>query len=469
MNSRSIRFRLIAWYASLFGALVAAFGIYSYQRLDHYLTLSMLQFLEHRAERIAGGLLSNVADTGGTYVGDEIKTIYAPEANDRFIRVTRTDGTVIYMSGEPIDKSFDPKEIRPVDLSPKQTVSREEKLPSGGRLLVVSLPFHAKERAYVVEVGSAMGSMDRVLRGYLQTLLIGLPVVGGVAIIGGFILMEGALLPVKKIILAARKITPKDLNIRLPVENSGDEIEALSKTLNQMIARLEDSFQSSNRFTSDASHELRTPLTIIQGELEALLLDNQLSDSLRAGLGSLLEEAERLGKIVEGLLSLSRLDAGAGQMERTRFDLGELVGTTSEQMCLLAEEKAITVAIYAKEPVVVDGDKGRLKQVVVNLLDNAIKYTPTGGKVDVYVTARQGRACLEVVDNGSGIRANSLPFVFDRFYRAVDRNGETVEGAGLGLSIVKSICTAHGGSVTASNAPGNGCRIAVEIPLAGIN
>jgi signal transduction histidine kinase len=251
--------------------------------------------------------------------------------------------------------------------------------------------------------------------------------------------------------------------------NSGDEIQALSKTLNQMIARLEESFQASSRFTSDASHELRTPLTIIQGELEALLLDNHLSNALRDGLESLLEEAQRLGKIVEGLLSLSRLDAGAGQMERTRFDLSELVENTSEQMCLLADEKAITVNIVTKDPVEVEGDKGRLKQVVVNLLDNAIKYTPAGGKVDVYVTAKQGRACLEVVDNGRGITAEALPYVFDRFYRAANRKDEMVDGAGLGLSIVKAICTAHGGSVIAGSIPEGGSRITVEIPLAGKN
>jgi two-component system OmpR family sensor kinase len=229
---------------------------------------------------------------------------------------------------------------------------------------------------------------------------------------------------------------------------------------------LDESFQSINRFTADASHELRTPLTIIRGELETWLLDKSLSNNVRETIYSLVEETENLSKIVECLLSLSRLDAGSAQMERVRLNLADLVSTTTDQMAPLADEKHVTLTSRAHGLVEVEGDRVRLKQVVVNLLDNAIKYTPEGGRVTVGVNVSDRRAQLEISDTGPGISDRDLPHVFERFFRADRIRLGTIEGAGLGLSIVQSICTAHGGVVKAENHANGGCRFTVKLPLA---
>jgi len=246
------------------------------------------------------------------------------------------------------------------------------------------------------------------------------------------------------------------------VVQTGDELERLSISINHMIARLEDSFQSSKQFVADASHELRTPLTVLRGELEGLAQDTQLKPQTRETLGSMLEEVDRLAEIVEGLLALSRLDAGEAHSEWVRFDLAELAATTADQMSLLAEDKNITVVCEATSGVNVEGDRARMKQVVVNLLDNAIKYTPNGGRVRLNIKTEDGCAVLDVADDGIGIPQDALPHVFKRFYRVDGSRSRDQGGAGLGLSIVKSICAAHGAQVEVASVPGKGSRFRVR-------
>jgi signal transduction histidine kinase len=170
--------------------------------------------------------------------------------------------------------------------------------------------------------------------------------------------------------------------------------------------------------------------------------------------------------IVQGLLALSRLDAGESQRANTRFDLGELAAATTDQMSLLAEEKGVELHCTRNQRVEVKGDGSRLKQVVVNLLDNAIKYTPENGKIALEVRAAKGHAYLEVSDTGIGVPSGDLRRIFDRFYRVDQVRSRATEGTGLGLSIVWSICSAHGGTVHADNLPEGGCRFTVELPLA---
>jgi heavy metal sensor kinase len=297
-------------------------------------------------------------------------------------------------------------------------------------------------------------------------LAIGLPVAVCVAVTGGFVLVRRALKPVDNLSQKAAAITHHNLSERLPVVRTGDELERLSLSLNLMISRLEDAINSSKQFVADASHELRTPLAVLRGELENLAQDAQLKPQTRETLGSSLEEVDRLAEIVEGLLALSRLDAGEASAEWVRFDLAALVATTADQMSLLAEDKHITVVCDSSERVMIEGDQARLKQVVVNLLDNAIKYTPCGGTVRLQISRQEGFAVLDVADDGIGIPPEALPHVFKRFFRVDDSRSRDKGGAGLGLSIVQSICTAHGAQVEVSSVLGKGSRFRVRQPLA---
>jgi heavy metal sensor kinase len=464
-NTRSIRFRLTAWYGSILVALGLVFGAYCYWRLDHFLSLYLAELFSHRAERIAETLLSNVGRNGETYVGGEIETRYAPEANDRFVRVTRGDGTVLYISGEPSDQSFDPKKV-PGSIQSPAGASTQMAQAGDNNLLIASLPFATGQQKYLIEVGGSILPIRDVLGRFLFSFLVGLMVVLTLAIWGGFWVIKWALAPVKKMTATAEEITSHHQDKRLPVVETGDEIAELSKTLNQMICRLDESFQSVNRFTADASHELRTPLTIIRGELETSLIDSSLSESVRETIESVIEETENLSKIVECLLALSRLDSGSAQMECVRLNLADLVSTITDQMVPLADEKRVMLTSQAEGRVEVEGDRVRLKQVVINLLDNAIKYTPEGGRVTVGVNVSNRQAQLEISDTGPGISASDLPHVFGRFFRADQDRLSTIEGTGLGLSIVQSICTAHGGLVKAENRANGGCRFTVQLPLA---
>jgi heavy metal sensor kinase len=285
-----------------------------------------------------------------------------------------------------------------------------------------------------------------------------------IAIGGGYLLVGRALAPVDQIAQKAEQITQHNLSERLPVARTVDELERLSLSLNHMIGRLENAFLNSKRFVADASHELRTPLTVVRAELESMASNRSLAPEFRETIGSVLEEVERLARIVEQLFALSRLDAGESRAEWVQFDLADLAATTAEQMSLLAEDRGITVSCDAAQTVLVDGDRSRIKQVVVNLLDNAIKYTPEKGRIQLRVAAVDGHATLEVSDSGIGIPMDAQPHVFERFFRVDKARTRDPEGAGLGLSIVKSICTTHGATVEVES-NGVGSRFLVKLPL----
>ena len=467
MNTRSIRFRLTVWYAALLAGLLVLFCASVYIGLNQYLKLTLKDSLVKEARQIGETLLVNISISGEGYVDDEIKEHLAPEINGTFIRITRSDGSKLYESGPPRDSSFDPANVSATRADITQESSRVEQMQGGSGLLITTVPFTLRDGTrFVIETGALLKQSESVLHGLLLTFAVGLPIFVAIAIAGGYILMKRALLPVGEITRTAEQITSRKLSERLPVAATGDELEALSVALNKMIARIEHSFRHINRFTADASHELRTPLTVLRGELEAIARRPKLDEDVRETVGSALEETERLSKIVESLLSISRLDAGEALSTPERFDLAELAASTAEQMRLLADDKRVALDCNTPGRVEINGDKGRLKQVVVNLLDNAIKYTGDGGKVDVTVSAMNGNAVLEVSDTGIGIPAESIPHVFGRFYRVDKARSRQMGGTGLGLSIVKAICTAHGGRVSAESIEGQGSRFTVELPLA---
>ncbi len=462
MTTHSLRFRLSLWYASLLGVCLLLSGASLYIGLERYLVLSLRKELGDQARAIGENLLRQVDKQGEHWVIDEVED-YAPEIYGRFIRIVRPDGSVMYQSGPPRDRSFDPAMI---PVPPPGPRAADAEIVKANTPLVLEL--FALEPAgggtYLVETGAPYAGIQRVLHGLLVIFLIGMPAVVAAAIAGGYFIVRKGLGPVNAITRQAERISSRTFSERLPVPQTGDEIQSLSISLNRMIARLEEAFEHINRFSADVSHELRTPLAIMRGELEAAAQLRHLPPELLELVGSTLEEIDRLSRIIDHLLIISRLDAGE-VLPKSPVNLGDLVASTVEQLHLLADERSIAIEQDVTPAVLVSGDPLRLQQMVVNLLDNAIKYTPEGGRVKVNVARNGSVAILAVADTGIGIPAESMPHVFDRFYRADKARTRDTGGAGLGLSIVKAICSAHGGKVSVSSSEGIGSTFTLELPF----
>lgn len=465
MNTRSLRFRITAWYAGLLAGTLVVFGVSVYLGLEGYLDWTLQRSLAAECRTIGTELLSQLPAKDTAWLATEINEAYAPEVNSRFIRVVRQGAGAVYLSAAPKDGTFDPARI-PLPGDRENEGPRKLQLDAGNRLLIYSVTVTTPNGGhFLVESGAPYNQIKVVLHGLLLTLAIYMPFVVSLAVAGGYWLMRRSLAPVDEITKRAEGITSTNLSERLPVIRTGDELERLSVSLNRMIERLDDAFQHINRFSADASHELRTPLTILQLELEAIAQNCGKDDSLGEQLGSALEETHRMSRIVESLLAISRLDAGEVKMDKTRMDLGELAIATADEMQLLAEEKSIRLRAQIAVGVFVEGDRTRLQEVIVNLIDNAIKYTQEGGRVEISVGSEGNSAILEVSDNGPGIPAHALPHVFERFYRADKARSRASGGTGLGLSIVKAICAAHNAEVRVWSQDGRGSRFRVELPL----
>ncbi len=462
MKASSLRVRVTAWYVGLLAVALVLFASAVYLGLRGYLESSLERSLATQAQAIAADFLAAKETKGMTWMVNEIVESYAPESSGRFIRITQANGSVLYQSGDTRDASIDVSQLSPAAFGRKELFRRES---AGGRhVLLYALPYRAPSGAeYLVETGASQATIDEVLRSLLLALVVGTPAILVAAAIGGYLLMTRPLRPVVLLTEQAERIGTHDVVNRLPVIPTGDELERLSHSLNRMLSRLEDALDHNRRFSADVSHELRTPLTILRGELEAVARLPRLEPEIQDGVGSALEEIDRMSKIVESLLAISRLDSGGEAMDRTVVDLAALTHVTVEQMRLLAVEKSIALTIAPGEPTLVLGDQTRLNQVLVNLLDNAIKYTGTGGEVNVGTANVGNTVVLQVRDNGIGIPAASLPFIFDRFYRADKARSRESGGAGLGLSIVKAVCNAHHATVDVASREGEGTTVSVVL------
>jgi heavy metal sensor kinase len=466
VNTRSISFRLTSFYAGLMSCAFVLLAVFTLWNARHFLVSQLQTTLERRARLISENFVPLIGSRGAEFVAHAIQASQLPEATGRFIRVSSADGRIIYLSGAPEDRSFSPEEIKPPREFPNRPESRWFHPEGKAPLVIASAGYLAKDGSkWIVEVGTSAAPIEETLQSLGAALVAGFALAIVLAVAGGWILVRRALRPVEKITRSAEEITFQNTSQRLPVQPTGDELEHLSTALNGMLSRLEDAYQQAKRFSADASHELRTPLSIMRGELEVLAQNRELSTELRDTVGSTLEEVERLSKIVENLLALARLDAGESKAEWAAVDLSELACSTCEQISLLAEDKGVHVNTIANKPVHVFGDRARLKQVVVNLLDNAIKFTPRGGKVDLLTRVEGGNAILEVIDTGIGIPEESLLRIFDRFYRVDRGRSRDLGGAGIGLSIVKSIVQSHNGRVEARSNQPNGVRLVVQLPV----
>jgi len=465
MNHRSLAFRLAVWYALLLSATFALVGTAMFYGLEQYLRAGLADSLRRRSTQIEQILAQVSAVSTQADIAEAIETRVAPEFNNRFVRVTRAPGEVIFRSGMPGDRSFDPAKVPPLTGPwPARSLAHRIETSNHQWLMGSTTPLNTASGRYLVELGASLEPVEAVQTRLLSLLGLLLPVLVACAAGGGYLLVGRALRPVDRMAQTAEQMIVQDLDARLPVVPSGDALERLAISLNHMLTRLRDSVQTSRRFLADASHELRTPLTVIKGELQEIVGTAGIARELRERIGSVLEEVARLEHLVSGLLNLSRLDVGEAQREWVDVDLAELAAGTAEQMRLMAEDRGIQLEASALHSTLVRGDLGRLKQIIVNLLDNAIRFTPRGGTVSVQTIRRESYDALEVRDTGIGIPAAALPHIFDRFFRVDAARSREDGGAGLGLSIVRSICVAHRAQIEVDSEVGRGSCFRVKFP-----
>jgi heavy metal sensor kinase len=317
----------------------------------------------------------------------------------------------------------------------------------------------------VLQVGETEDDLRESLRILLVIIAVGYPLTLALASAGGIFLAGRALRPVAELTNVARQITAEDLSRRLDLDLPDDEIGRLARTFNDMITRLDEAFRRQRQFTADASHELRTPLTAIKGQTEVALQRERRPEEYREVLQAVNTEVDRLIRLAGSLLTLARADSRQVPIAREQIDLGQLVGDAAEQLRPTADAKNIRMDV-SSDSLPFTGDEDLLLQLVLNLVDNAIKYTDDGGRVTV-ACARDGRSALIAVsDTGPGIPAEHLPRIFDRFYRADTSRSQAGGGAGLGLSIARWIAEEHGGTLTAESEPSRGSTFTARLPLA---
>lgn len=309
----------------------------------------------------------------------------------------------------------------------------------------------APERRAIAETG------EMVFQVGLPAIVLGL--------LGGWWLTRRALSPVVGLTEAIRKIHERNLREPLPRTQNGDELDRLTGVFNGMLARLDDSFNRTREFTLHASHELKTPLTILCGETETTLRDELLSAAERERAASLLDELRRLARIVDGLTLLAKADAGQVALKLDPVRLDELVRDNFADLQILAEPQQIGVELAACEEVTLSADRHRLRQLLLNLADNAVKYNQPQGRVTMSLRRSGDAAEFTVANTGPGIPPEVLPRVFDRFFRGDPAHSSVVDGCGLGLSIVQWIVSAHRGTVKIESEPGKLTTVTVRLPL----
>jgi heavy metal sensor kinase len=455
--SLSIRWRLTIWNTVGLAVMMLVFAVLVYGLLRHA--------LYEQVDRKLQSALGQLAQDPRMATEPEVRLrhwIYEWKEHENLLAVAYdADGRVRDRSEELAADSVPPATA---------TAAGEHRLtdqviPILGRQRVLESSQRLGKEELKLIVMASLDEVDHELTELRAVLLTAVPVVlllsGGL----GYVLARKALAPMERLRCSTEEITADRLHRRLPVGNPDDELGRLTETINAMIARLERSFVEIRRFTADASHELRTPLTAIRTEAEVALGKPAILAEHQHLLGSILEECERLTRLTDQLLALSREDAGVAHQVRKPVELLALVRGVVENMRPLAEAKAIDLHIECNGSVLVSGDEARLRQVFYNLLDNAIKYTPQEGRIEVQLGEVDKAAVAVVRDSGLGIAAEHLPFVFDRFYRVDKARSRAEGGTGLGLSIVRSIVAAHGGQIELASAPGRGTTCTLKLPV----
>ncbi|MBI4597460.1 MAG: HAMP domain-containing protein [Candidatus Omnitrophica bacterium] len=485
---RSIRVTLSLWYIGILATTLCAFSIVLYTRVTHSLSNYVNGVLASRTDGVAHALFAFwkaegappgnwVVAPSGTLWG-EVSLGRFSDLVDRWVRKTHHLDTVglvrlVDRYGNVLAASGD---LTPAALPITRTALASVEQPhavyetftvSAGRFRMVTHPvLEGKQLLYLVQAATSLHQTDASLERLRLSLLLLAPLTLLVAGSVGWILSTNALRPLEVIMAQAQRIGPAELNKRLEVPNTDDELERLALTFNTMLDRLERAFQRLRQFSAAASHELRTPLTVMRGELEVALRKPREPGEYQQALRTHLRTVMEMSAIVEELLTLARSDTVEGAIEWRALTLNTVARKVGEQLRPLAEAKQVALDLRTAESVWVRGDARLLERLVTNLLDNAIRYTPAEGRIILRSERRNGDACLIVQDTGSGIRPDELPRIFDWFFsrRSKDPHVPTVS-AGVGLSLCRWITEVHQGRIEAVSPPGEGATFTVRLPL----
>ena len=457
----SIRAKLTLWYLSLATIVLVTFAVAIYLYLSRGLLNAIDTSLSNQADRLAHAVghpseTEEPSQPGGL--------ILAPQ----FVSVVDRDGKVADQI--PDAEGHEVPVIQPAleraanDWKPQYD---EVSLSPTEHVRIITWPARDEDgETFFVVVGQSLREVRRAQKQLIILLAIANPAALLLAGLGGLWLANKALSPVDRLTRAAERIGRGNLSERVEEPRSRDEIGRLAATFNQMINRLEQAFERERQFTADASHELKTPLAVLRGDIEVTLRRERSPDEYRRVLNSSLEEIARVTKLTDDLLTLARSDTDQTVLERETVRLDILAAEACDYMTSLARSAGVALDFHGpEEAIIVEGDQKRLTQLLVNLLDNAIKYTSEGGSARLLLSTKDGSAVIEVSDTGRGIPASALPHIFERFYRQTDPRDSRVTGFGLGLAISKWIVDAHGGTIEVESEEGTGTHFTVKLPL----
>jgi heavy metal sensor kinase len=458
MARLGIRWKLTLWYGLVLTVLLAGFSAVVYLTLRHQLMERMDQGLTEELADVRHEV-ERATDTPDLLVWLDRR--FAHHEGFDF-QITRADGVRFFASDRLADRTL---ALPPAAPEHPAAPSFETTGAGAGRWRVVTVRVRGPEGPLTVQVARSLTEFDHETAELLWAFLLAGPLTVGATLAGGYYLAGRTLAPVERITETARGISGEKLNRRVPVANPGDELGRLAATLNDMLDRLERSFAEMQRFTADAAHELRTPLAVIRNEAEVALRAPRSPEEYTRVLEGLLEDVVRLSEMADQLLFLCRQDAGLNPPAHKDVALDELLRAVIDNVRPVAEAKGVSLVLADTRPCAVLGEPLQLRRVFYNLLDNAVKYTASGGTVRVSSRREGGEVVVRVADTGIGIAAEHRPHIFDRFYRVdSSRTGDT-GGAGLGLAICRSVVRATGGTVEVSSEIGRGSEFTVRLPV----
>jgi two-component system OmpR family sensor kinase len=456
---KSFRLQLTAWYLLLFTLLFILFSIFLYGVLSKALYKHLDEILSSEVGTAASLFRGEMVELKGDANAAAAEAM--SELAIREVLVAVFEGDKLLASNAP----FDSPELLGVAAQagagdrPEILASVRRYGKAGAR--VVARRFAFDGRPFVLLAAESLHSINAELRVVRRVLYLGLPLVVLIAGIGGFVLATRSLAPVRWMAEQSRSITDKNLHSRLDIGAANEELMRLADSFNELLSRLDQSFETMRRFVADASHELRTPLAVIRGEADVALNRDRNPAEYKESLAIIQDEARRLSRLVDDLLNLARADAGHVNLRVEEFYLNDLLAECCRSVHGPATAKNVQVQCLCPQDVSFRGDQELLRRLVLNLLDNAIRYTPEGGKITVKLEAGERNLRIQVADTGIGIPPEAATHVFERFYRGDQARSRQNGGFGLGLSIVKWIAESHNGAVELTSGPGSGSTFTV--------